>query len=440
MRVILIDDNAESRLRLLKLLEQKGFKAVTAFESIQEGTAAIESDPASVAFAICNYRGDSAPLLKGFQEVAANLPTLMLGGELASSSSIERLERDDEAGLLSALDRLRAEGVLDSSLAPDSDFIAVPIVSLNAAHPPPLDFYLRLGPKRYCLRFRKEDGLDAAALEAYARRPGMQNLYARKDSLDGWLISQASGLDEWLAENVSANTPHARAAAQESLELVQNVVSQLGFTPQAEELAKKTVALTLKALGSSPELSQILSQLTLQDGKYISSHSLMLAEVACALAHRLSWSSSATFLKLTMAAFIHDLSLPGNLHARTRTLAEAELLGSGQQLIVRNHPAASAEVARGLRQLPADVDTIILQHHEQPDGSGFPRGLFNHQISPLACVFIVAQDMLNFFLDYGNTGGDLLQQFLELQEPRYAQGTFRKIHDSLKSGGPAALA
>ena len=28
----------------------------------------------------------------------------------------------------------------------------------------------------------------------------------------------------------------------------------------------------------------------------------------------------------------------------------------------------------------------MLQHHEQPDGSGFPRGLYHHQIAPLACV------------------------------------------------------
>lgn len=107
---------------------------------------------------------------------------------------------------------------------------------------------------------------------------------------------------------------------------------------------------------------------------------------------------------------------------------------------MRNHPSAAAELARQLRQLPADVDTIVLQHHEQPDGSGFPRGLFSHQISPLACVFIVAQDLLNHFLDFGNIGDDLLQAFLTRQEPRYAQGIFRKIHESLKTGEPAPLA
>ena len=82
------------------------------------------------------------------------------------------------------------------------------------------------------------------------------------------------------------------------------------------------------------------------------------------------------------------------------------------------------------------MDTIVLQHHELPDGSGFPRGLYHHQISPLACVFIVAQDLLDFYLANAASAhpkADVFQAFLAERETRYSSGTFKKILDSLKT-------
>lgn len=41
--------------------------------------------------------------------------------------------------------------------------------------------------------------------------------------------------------------------------------------------------------------------------------------------------------------------------------------------------------------LPTDIDNIILNHHELPDGKGYPRGLSSMQISPISCIFILAE-------------------------------------------------
>lgn len=446
MHVILIDDDDTSRQELMEILKKRRIPIVTALDSLQQGIETIESAPDKVALAICNYRGGSVALLESFLRVTSQIPAIVLGEtgapKFIRDAKLDWLARGAEAALNRALDQLRGDGVLDTHLAPDSDFISVPISSLNPEKPPPVDFYLRLAPNRYCLRFRKEDGLDAIALDTYRRRPGTENLYARKDGLNGWLVKSSQEIDDWL-ERPRPDPAATRQLAEENLEVVQNVVSQLGFTPKAEELAKKTVALTLKALGTSPELGQILGQMRVHEGKYIASHSLMLAEIACALAHRLTWSSATTFLKLTTAAFVHDLNLPGNRLARMRIAAEvneANGFTADDERAFRSHPVQAAEFSRQLRQLPADVDTIVLQHHEQPDGSGFPRGLFHHQISPLSCVFIVAEDLLDHFLEGGTDTGGSMTAFLQRNETRYAQGTFRKIYDSLKSGTPAAQA
>lgn len=450
MRVLLIDDDPISMQNLLDLLAKKRIKSVAPLRSIQEGIETIEAQCDSTSFAICNYRGGSPALLRLFLQVGSTVPSLAFverGAKmehlalLPREAKIDFLERDDLPGFLGLVDQLCEDGVLESRLAPDADFLRVSLPGLNLERPPSVDFYLRLAPNRYCLRFKKQDGYDGAALESYAKRPGREFLYVRRDELDAWVTSQNTELDVLLADGSPAKDS-SRRTAEDNLEIVHNVVSQLGFTPKVEELAKKTVALTLKALGSSPQLSDILRKMQLQEGKYISSHSLMLAEIACALAHRLTWSSAPTFLKLTVASFLHDLHLPSNRLARMKRvedISEANGFTAADVQAFKLHPIQAAEYSRQLRQLPADVDTIVLQHHEQPDGSGFPRGLYHHQIAPLACVFIVAQDLLDFYFAQSDTQSkaDLFQAFLAERESRYGAGTFKKIFDSLKSGDPA---
>src|SRR6185312_15892576 len=100
--------------------------------------------------------------------------------------------------------------------------------------------------------------------------------------------------------------------------------------------------------------------------------------IACAIATQMDWASDSTFQKLTLAAFLHDITLSNHELAQCdtvqeaidkKTFTEAEIAG------FRVHPAKGAEIARQFQEVPPDVDVIILQHHERPDGSGFPRGI-----------------------------------------------------------------
>ncbi len=453
MKVLLIDDDASSMQSLIELLSQKRIKAVAPLRSIQEGIETIEAQPDTVAFTICNYRGGSSGLLSLYLQLVVDIPSIVFTDPQIKMDNITLAQREarihfigreDLPQFLGLLDQFCEDGVLESQFMPDAQFVKISSGSLNLKQPLSVNIYLRLARDRYCLRFRREDGVDPADLERYCKDPRMEFIYVKKEELDQWLASKDKELDYLLHQD---QTPHEKSqqVAQDSLDIVHNVVSQLGFDTKTEEIAKKTVALTLKALGSSPQLSDILRRMQLQEGKYIASHSLMLAEIACALAHKLTWSSAPTFLKLTVAAFLHDLYLPSNRLARMRHIQEIDEnrgFTAEDAQAFKTHPIHAAEYSRKLRQLPADVDTIVLQHHERPDGSGFPRGLYHHQISPLACVFIVAQDLLEFFMDNppaaGAPVGDLFSSFVKHREVHYGAGNFRKILESLKSA-PEAL-
>ena len=80
-------------------------------------------------------------------------------------------------------------------------------------------------------------------------------------------------------------------------------------------------------------------------------------------------------------------------------------------------------------EIPSDVDIIVLQHHERPNGTGFPKGLRSNQIAPLASVFIVAHDIVD---QLTATAGQFdLKKFVKNTEALYQNATFKKIWKTL---------
>jgi len=452
MKILLVDDNAVSRQKTAELLIQRGITAFHPVETIQEGIEVLENQADDLSLVICKYRGHSKALLQLLVQLSGKLPCILFidkNTEFLELSLVPRLaqlipvERGNRDGFVCLLDQFQKSGMFENKIIPDSEFVKVSTAALKVTSAATMDFFLRLAPGHYTNLIQGKDLCGAAEANRYFQQRGINFLYARKTDFDRLMAFQSEELD-LLFKDSEAEPERMLAIAEDKLEIVHNVVNQLGFTPQVQELTKKTVELALKAVGASPQLSVILKKMQMQQGRYIASHSLMLAEIACAVAHRIGWNSATTFLKLSLASFIHDLPLNDNRLARLNKLEEVSAKNGftpAEAQSVKMHPFHAAELSRLLDQLPADVDTLLTQHHERPDGSGFPRGLHHHQISPLACIFIVAHDLLDFFLEYEGTNPatNKLEAFLFQMESQYDAGIFRKVAKSLATGIPLKI-
>lgn len=220
----------------------------------------------------------------------------------------------------------------------------------------------------------------------------------------------------------------------QSLEKAVEMSAKIGFTAEVQEITKANVLQTIALVKKAPRLSEILNRVRQEKSKYISSHSMMLAHVSCALATQMDWTNDMTYQKLTLAAFLHDSHLHNQDLAAVQTIKELE---SKNQLFTmeeirefKEHPMKAAETARTFEEVPPDVDVIIVQHHERPDGSGFPRGLTHSRISPLSAVFIVAHDLVRFLLEkeiIGSLNSAAIDEFIRTHAPKYPLGSFRKV-------------
>jgi PAS domain S-box-containing protein/putative nucleotidyltransferase with HDIG domain len=171
-------------------------------------------------------------------------------------------------------------------------------------------------------------------------------------------------------------------ATQDGETLLLSVIRDVTARKQTEgELAQATARLEriveagVAALGMTAELRD----------PYTAGHQRRVAELACAIAGELGWDSERIAAVRT-AALLHDLGkimVPAEILSKPGKLTETEFS------LIRQNAAAGAEILAGIDFGP-DIATMVRQHHERLDGSGYPEGLRNNDILPEARVLAVA--------------------------------------------------
>jgi hypothetical protein len=327
-------------------------------------------------------------------------------------------------------------GMIKQSMLPNPDddrnFCKIRTKLLLSVCPLEGDIYIRLSEAKYLKLMRQGDTFDLADMEKYTVKKGVEYLYLRKNSVSEFIKKYQAELLSYLDRKPEMAMEEVAKLNESVFETVQELGGSMGFTPAVQQMAKTQVQLTMKAMGKSPRLSKLFDKLESYKGKYIASHSTMTGYLACAIASQMKWGSETTFHKLTLASFLHDVTLTNHDLAACATIEEAQdpKFTDAERKAYKNHTVTAADVAKQFNEVPPDVDVIIAQHHERADGTGFPRGLSSAYIAPLSAIFIVAHDMAKFALDRGPSFkvGD----FLEASRERYKPSQFRKVVQAIE--------
>ncbi len=294
------------------------------------------------------------------------------------------------------------------------------------------DIYIRLSNVKFVKLFKSGAAFTQQDLEKYLVRKKVGYLYIKTSETTEFVGKFRDDLAR-LVLNSEPGTKDLLETAAEVHSLIRELAERMGFDPTVQELARQHIQLTIKAVGQSPQLSVALSQSHLKGRNYISSHSVLLANIACSIATIMKWPSESTFKKLVLAALFHDFSFQDPELAKISTRDELEkskgILPDDQIRIIAEHPRQSVALIKNLKELPGEVDFLILEHHERPDGGGFPQGLTAAQITPLSSVFIAAHDLLDCMIEHGASFS--LPQFLQRVEGSYQSGTFKQIWKAL---------
>jgi response regulator RpfG family c-di-GMP phosphodiesterase len=322
---------------------------------------------------------------------------------------------------------LSGEAQDEIRLSPPSNFVRIKARNLLLLHSLPCDVYLKLTDAKYVKVLNLGDHFDVEQFNRF-REKTVQYLYLLYED-------SAKFLDVFSKEILmflEAKGDEAEEHLFETSANIQNVVSEManamGFTPEVRELAMTNTNLALNFLQRHKKLNQLLQHIKVDSEGYLYQHSVALAYLSSGLALQMGWDSEATLFKLSLAAFLHDITLTNAALAHVRSLQDVDLSEADRE-IVRMHPQKAAAIAAGFTDVPPDVDTIVAQHHEAADGHGFPFGLSHTRIAPLACLFIISQDIIDYFHEKGTPIN--LAEFVKTHEGIYMQGYFKKVYMNL---------
>ena len=118
---------------------------------------------------------------------------------------------------------------------------------------------------------------------------------------------------------------------------------------------------------------------------YTAGHQRRVADLACAIAGEMGFADWQ----------IEGLRITGLLHDVGKLVVPAEILSKPGRInqyefsIIKTHPEVGYEILKGI-EFPWPVTETILQHHERLDGSGYPVGLSDDEITLDAKVLAVA--------------------------------------------------
>lgn len=173
----------------------------------------------------------------------------------------------------------------------------------------------------------------------------------------------------------------------------------------------------------------------LKKTSYLRWHSDMSAILSISVAKKLDWVSEGTLKKFITVCCLHDLvftECPRVSEIKDKVELELmkNMLSPKEIFLFENHPHLSSSIAKELANMSSDIEKILFQQRELPDGSGWPLGINHSKITSLSCLFIICHDLADYL--YHSKDLDMRSYCLELRDKYKGQSFYKVINAALE--------
>lgn len=197
---------------------------------------------------------------------------------------------------------------------------------------------------------------------------------------------------------LSIYAAESEAFDEAEVKLLQELASDLAFGIVTLRMRTESDRIVNENLNHSEVLRQsledsvkaIASTVEMRD-PYTAGHQRRVGQLSVAIARELGLSEHA-IRGLELAASIHDL---GKISVPAEILAKPSKLTAVEFMLLQNHVQAGYDILKDIK-FPWPIATMVWQHHERMDGSGYPQGLKGDAIlleSRILAVADVAEAM-----------------------------------------------
>lgn len=434
MKLLILEDNDRFRQYLIATLEERlGEIDVIEVTKPHLAIALFESDPYfQVIISSLDLRtGSFMEVFQHFKQNNYNVPFITYSEETVEQPlpGVELLHKDSNNQFQDFKEQLFSLSPFD--VAPREkevmQYSRVRLFFFWRFSKVDFPLFVKLGENKFVKVLHKGEEYNTAFLEKYLHR-GQHYFYIQQSDFETFSLS----LYQKPLLNLEADLLPLEKNMRKTM-FIQQMVQSVGVSQEIIHTAEESLNEIIKEAKNKLTLSKLLKIIE-KSGSYNGDHSTLLCYVTAAMCDEMGWNTRRSKEKLGFASLFHDVTLVDSRLAilNYRSLPALSRFKRDAQKRFNEHPLKCAELVKEITAKYPQVDTIISQHHERPDGSGFPYGKDYNQIIPLSCLFIVAHDFVSRVYER-NFDIEKPQEILKEMAPEYTLGHFGRCLAALQS-------
>jgi HD-GYP domain-containing protein (c-di-GMP phosphodiesterase class II) len=312
----------------------------------------------------------------------------------------------------------------------DEDFFSIRIQNFYRFKSVPTDLYCKRGDDVYTKLIPANEDIGKERVRNLISKK-VKEFYLLKDGHLKFVNFCVNDLTECFQKGFES-VKERHVAQLQTYNITYEQLKVIGATEQLLNLNRLMLKSSIEMVNKNTDFYELIIELGQLNFEYRFEHSLLTAYVCYGVVHYLDWKSGIGESKLSLACMLHDITLPNDKLARIKGLDDPAFknLTEEEQEIYRNHPQDAAEIIKNYHGFPLELQFIVFDHHERPDGSGFPSRKHSGAIAPLSCVFIMCHDFVNMLYDTEFSEDGIVNALVELQG-KYRGKHFHKALESL---------
>lgn len=251
----------------------------------------------------------------------------------------------------------------------------------------PFDVYIERAQGKFTKIFHCDQALDVNQIKRYHDEKNVKFFYVHNSAKMTYSHYVEKLLEASLAEPAKLTPKAMRSILNEMVSIsLESIYTKTEVDQKGIQFAATAVKGCTQLLEQDFDgLCRIMKLLSSRP--YSLKHSFMVSIFSLLLARGLDYESERTLLNLGIGALLHDIGM-----TRIRQeLVSKEDLTSEEFKEIKEHTHLGVRIIDGIKKgITSEIRAIILQHHEQPNGYGYPNGLIDREIYPLAKIVTIA--------------------------------------------------
>lgn len=256
----------------------------------------------------------------------------------------------------------------------------------------PFDVFIRRAEDTYTRLFPQGEELDQDRLKAYHDTKGVSGLYIRRDDYRKYLYYVEGLASKTFDRGVPVTIPKVRAVLGEMTDLtLMELFIDVHLDTESMGHAGSSVKGCVKMLEGDP--NALIRMVRLMAGQpYLIKHSVTCSVFSLMLARADEISTEKSLLTIGTGALLHDIGiakLPFDPHHK-------EDLDPEEWKMVQTHPQLGKRMLDTVNIATPEIRSIVLHHHEQPNGQGYPNGIGRSEIYYPAKIVAIADCFVEY--------------------------------------------